>query len=99
MKEWERSGQTQEAFCRRKGIKFVTFKNHRYDLMRETREQTDSPGKLLPVRIPELPVTAPAPDPDLFLQFPSGACLRFVVGTSVDYVSRLTLAMASRRTC
>lgn len=97
MKEWERSGETQEAFCRRKGIKFITFRNRRYELMRDAK-QTNLPGQLLPVRIAEATVASPVSEPDLFLQFPGGACLRFVVGTSVDYLSRLTVAMG-RQTC
>ena len=105
MREWESSGETRNAFCRRKGIKFVSFRNRRYELMREARRdsegpsQTESPGKLLPVRVAEAPVAPPAPIPDLFLQFPSGVCLRFVVGTSVDYLSRLSFAMVGRSAC
>lgn len=98
IEEWERGNETQAAFCRRQGLSYMTFRNRRHDLMHKSRRQP-KPPVMLPVQVVE--TQAPSSDltPDLFLQFPNGACLRFVAGTSVAYLSSLVEAIVVRRAC
>ena len=67
--------------------------------MKKTRGPFKSPICLLPVQIKKPVTMAPESNPDLCLQFPSGTCLRFIVGTSTDYVSRLASAMLRGHAC
>ena len=99
IEEWERGNETQAAFCRRHNLGYMTFRNRRHDLMQNARRQSTSPV-MLPVQIVE--TSSPVSDrvaPELFLQFPNGACLRFVTGTSVAYVSSLVEAIVVRHAC
>lgn len=96
--EWERSGETQTAFCRRRDIKYINFRNRRYEQMKKARPASAS-SIMLPVKIKATPTPPLSPAPELFLQLPNGACLRFVTGTSVAYVSSLVAAIVSERGC
>ena len=97
--EWERSTETQGAFCRRSGINLAGFKNRRH-VLKMNRQQFAAPKQMLPVQIAVTPTPALAESaPELFLQLPNGACLRFVTGTSVAYVSSLVEAIVVRHAC
>ena len=98
IEEWERGTETQAAFCRRHNLSYMTFRNRRHDLMQKSRRQSKSPV-MLPVQITETPKPASESAQELFLQLPNGACLRFVAGTSVAYLSSLVEAIVVRRAC
>jgi hypothetical protein len=98
IEEWERGTETQAAFCRRRGVEYATFRNRRYEFMQKSRREPKLPV-MLPVQIVETQAPSSDPTPDLFLQFPNGACLRFVTGTSAAYVSSLVEAIVVRHAC
>jgi len=96
---WERSGQTQGAYCNDHGIRLNAFKNRRYEQMKKSRQSSPNTAVMLPVKVTTTLSLPTAPAPELFLQLPNGACLRFVTGTSVAYVSSLVEAIVEGRGC
>jgi hypothetical protein len=96
--EWQKSGETQRVFCKRKGISFSSFKN-RHRSMRRKVNGVGIDRQILPVRVIADQAAASEFSPDVFLQFPNGLCLRFVVGTCVGYIASLVEAMGGSKPC
>ena len=101
--EWKDSGETQKAFLSRKKLKLSVFKNHYANLnIRSPRRRRGETLQMLPVNVLAQGVENIALSEallELSLQFSGGNCLRFRVGTPVEYLGRLAHALESRRVC
>lgn len=64
--EWERSGQSQAAFCQARDLKLSTFRWWRHQLLQEAAESGQAKGSksqelFIPVRIVDTPSSPSAP--------------------------------------
>lgn len=88
MSAWARSGLSQKAFCRKRGIPFSTFQYWRYQ--RKVRENGETrspepvsvPPPFLPVKVIQSQPVVETPEQALTVLLPSG--YRIEVGTGFD---------------
>ena len=100
--EWRASGETQRAFLIRKRLNLKLFHNHYPNLNIRFRTRKSETLQMLPIKVlaPAVENVILSDTPlELSLQFSGGSCLRFRVGTPVEYLGRLAHALESGHVC
>lgn len=96
--EWEllvdesrNSGMTQADFCRERGLSVGALQYW----MRKLREERETSGEPLGMRLLPLHVSAPAGTEGLEVLLPNGMQLRFPAATQPAYVASVLAALAA----
>ena len=85
---WERSGQTENAFCRARQLTRSNFDRWRRILAAEAGKSAPSPSPaFVPVRVVAEPMAE--------VVFPSGVVVRLPLGAAADAVTRLVAAVGA----
>lgn len=94
LRAFERSGQSHEEFCSRRGLKIGTFRSALY--RRRKSESGGAEVALVPVEVVERGgVVAAAGSSELVVVI-AGVELRIPVGTDVQYVGALVTELRAR---
>lgn len=97
--EWARSGESQRAFLKRKGLTFSVFNNN-YGVIKSRKLKTKQASpSLLPVHVAHAPMQASPRVSKLLLQLPGGTSLHFTTDVPAQYVGSLLSVMESRPAC
>jgi len=94
LRAFERSGQSHEEFCSRRGLKIGTFRSALY--RRRKSESVGAEVALVPVEVVDRGAVVPAAGPSVLVVVIAGVELRIPVGTDVQYVSALVTELRAR---